>query len=98
MIKLGNIVIFKSAEPFYSKEKSGAKANTERILSYEEWDWLLNKEEPKITKIRIESSNMKKTSDVADEYFQRDLTDISEIGELLGSKIVVFSWKHKKNE
>ena len=88
MRMLGDRVIFISVEPFYSREKSGAKPNTERIMSYEEHEWLL-KHEPKITRIRIERFEM------SDDYFQRELTDISEIGELLGSKIVIFSWRHK---
>jgi len=86
MRMLDGIVIFHSVEPFYSREKSGVKPNTERIMSFEEYVWLL-KHEPKITKIRIERFEM------ADDYFQRELTDISDVGTLLGNKIVVFSWK-----
>ena len=88
MRMLGEEVIFRSKEPFYSREKSGVKPNTERIMSYEEYEWLL-KHEPKITKIRIEKFEM------SDEYFQCELTDISDVGTLLGNKIVVFSWRHK---
>ena len=88
MRMLGNEVIFISAEPFFSRERSGAKPNTERILSFGEYEWLL-KHEQKITKIRIEKFEM------ADEYFRRELTDISDVGTLLGNKIVVFSWRQK---
>ena len=88
MRMLGNTVIFISVEPFFSREKSGAKPNTERIMSFEEYDWLL-KHEPKITRIRIERFEM------GDEYFENELTDISDIGTLLGNKMIVLSWKHE---
>ena len=85
---IGDLVIFRSAEPFYSREKSGRKSNTERIVSDEEIKWI-TEHSPKVTDIRIEYFES------SDEYFDRELTDISLISDLLGYNLVVFSWKHE---
>ena len=85
---IGDLVILRSTEPYYSREKSGAKPNTERLMSTEEIEWLLE-HEPKITRIRIEWVA------TPNEYFDRELTDILIVSELLGFKLVVLSWKHE---
>ena len=88
MRMLGDLIILRSEEPFFSREKRGAKPNTERIMSIEEHEWLV-KHKPEITRIRIERFEQ------SNDNFERELTDISDIGVILGSKLVVLSWKHK---
>ena len=87
MIIVGETVVFNSIPKFYKREESGEKTNTERVLSSSEVE-CLSKHPKKITHIRIENSNDPNIS------FKRELTDISQIGELLGHKIAVFSWRH----
>lgn len=85
---LDDLVILRSAEPYYNLEESGAKPNTERLMTAEEIEWLL-KHDPNVTAIRIEHF------DNSDKFFERELTDISIVSELLGYKLVVLSWKHE---
>ena len=84
----GNTVIFKSIPEFFEKEREGIKPNTERIMPDDDF-YVLLFHSPKITHIRIINSEMH------DRYFNRELTDISLISELLGVNLVVLSWKHE---
>ena len=84
----GNTVIFRSYPSMYEVEESGVKPNTVRILDFcetsqviENWD--------KLTHIRIEEVGH-------DRSFTRELTDITELGELLGKDVFVFSWRHEE--
>ena len=82
----GNTVIFRSYPSMYEKEESGVKPNTVRILDFCEISQVIeNWKELKY--IRIEEVGH-------DRSFTRELTDITEVGELLGKEVFVFSWRH----
>lgn len=83
----GRIVVFKSENRFYWLEKNGKKPNTERVLTrIDEEKLRLNV--PRIARIRIENGK--------GEHFERDITDISKTGEILGQMVYTFSWKHEE--
>ncbi len=82
----GNTVIFRSTPSMYVKEESGVKPNTVRILDFCEVCTLL-RTKGKIEYIRIEESGTERS-------FTRELTDITDMGEILGKSIFVFSWRH----
>ena len=84
----GNTVIFRSEPSMYEVEENGKKPNTVRILDFcetsqviENWD--------KLTHIRIEERGHNRS-------FTRELTDITDIGELLGKNMFVFSWRNEE--
>ena len=77
-------MILKSEEPFYTREELGIKPNTVPLLTLVEESILLKS---KPTQIRITKREQK---------FQRTLTDISQLGGLLGYKLYVFSWSTNK--
>ncbi len=79
-------IIFRSTPAMYKKEESGVKPNTVRILDSCEVSQMIEKWE-ELKYIRIEERGH-------DRSFTRELTDITEVGELLGKKIFVFSWRH----
>jgi len=84
----GNTVIFRSYPSMYEKEESGVKPNTVRILDFCEISQVIeNWKELKY--IRIEEVGH-------DRSFTRELTDITEVGELLGKSVYVFSWRHEE--
>ena len=85
---IGDLVIFRSKEPDYRLEKSGRKPNTGRLMTTKEIEWLL-KHDPTVTDIRIEPFEQ------SDKFFERELTDISIVGEAFGYKLVVLSWIHE---
>lgn len=68
-------------EELFEAEKSGAKSNTVRILDAAEADRI--KRDPP-AKIIIQYDQ---------EIFLRTLTNICEVGDMLGKVIVIFSWK-----
>jgi hypothetical protein len=63
--------------------KSGIKNNTVRILSENEYNIVSWK-----SVVQIEILNL-----ITEQNFRRDLTDISRIGYICGSNLVVFTWK-----
>ncbi len=86
----GNTVIFRSYPSMYEKEESGKKPNTVRILdSYEASQVFENWEKLKYIRIMEEGRHTRSRS------FTRELTDITEVGELLGKEVFVFSWRHE---
>jgi len=88
MMRIYNTVVFKSEKKMYDLEKSGKKTNTVRVLDRDEMEKLrLSESTP--TRIVIKNA-------VTERGFERDITDISVIGELCGKTIVVFSWKHEE--
>lgn len=88
----GEVVIFKSEETFFHREKMGLKPNTFRILTREE-EILLTTNKPSIKKIGIEKIGAKIR---ATEIFIRDITDICPVGELGEHRMVVISWRHEE--
>ncbi len=80
----GDTIIFKSNRKEFDVEESGEKSNTVRILDGDELDKLKQSTTPK--HIRIICANN------PEQMFTRRLTNIMKIGELLGAKILIFSW------
>lgn len=78
---IGDMIIFKSTEEFFTKEKNGSKSNTVRIPSYEDRDSIIESMD-KLSQITIISTD-------TGENFVRKLTDISTYRE-----IIIFSWRH----
>jgi hypothetical protein len=79
-----NIIEFKSDAKSYSVEESGAKQNTVRFL--QGWEIVeLNLAE--LDYIRITHVGAPLRS------FTRQLTNIMQIGKMLGGELYVFSWR-----
>jgi hypothetical protein len=76
------VVHFKSTFKMFIKEKNGWKNNTVRLLNSEEYEKVLLCHSDEIM---IENSE-------TGEIIMRRLTDVTEIGSILGSHILVFSW------
>lgn len=79
---INNTIYFKSDEPYYTKEKSGIKSNTVRILSESDINVLLVIYGIQNIK-RINIMNTDKT-----DYFTRELSDISMYYDNF-----IFSWR-----
>ena len=75
-------VYFKSEEAMYLKEQTGRKCNTVRVLSEIERNIVMWN--------NIDTIHIDCLGSMA--RFDRDLTDISFVGKLLGVYIAVFSW------
>ena len=87
-MRIYNTVVFRSTSKMYALEKSGKRPNTVRLLDRDDVeDLLLGKSEPSYIVIR---------NSVTEQQFERELTNISVIGELCGKTIVVFSWRHEE--
>lgn len=80
-------ISFRSLPEFYAKERDGTKPHTERILSRAERNMLWEKLEDLDTRI-IEIENQQTR-----ESFRRIITDVSEIGRLLGTYLTTISWE-----
>jgi hypothetical protein len=80
-----NTIYFKSAEPYYTKELSGVKSNTVRILSESDINVLLVIYGIQNVK-RINIMNTDKT-----DFFTRELSDIS-----IHYDNFIFSWRDNK--
>ena len=76
----GNTIIFKSIPEFFDKEMSGVKSNTARTINTPELNQILDSKYISIVNLRT------------NENFTRQISDISIIGALLGSHLVVISW------
>lgn len=87
-----NTIFFKSESDFFRLEKMGKKSNTVRILGYEEYTKAVNVKAP-INRIHITNKYMR---DTEPDSFERTLTDISHVGEVLGQIMMVFSWRHEE--
>jgi len=89
----GSTIIFKSDEWFYLKEKHGVKPNTVRVLNVDEYNKIMK---TGLKKIRIVHKQN------PEEYFEREITDISDISPIVGACggkfIFIFSWKHEEGE
>jgi len=87
-----NTIVFKSKEHFFALEKSGMKPNTMRILGYKAYVQVEARKK-KLKYIRIVNAFQK---DQTLDFFERELTDISHISDILGHSLVAFSWRHKE--
>jgi len=85
----GDVIEFVSTSHYYELEASGQKQNTVRLLSKSEYGELAESRRS-LKKIRIVHRVF------IDVSFERRLTDISRIGELVGHYLVVFSWRHEE--
>jgi len=92
-----NVIYFKSEGWCYAKEFNGRKPNTVRLLTPEErthvelW-YSQHLSEGKPLFIRVINK------DYEWENFERRLTDISCIGQILGYFVYIFSWEHKEEK
>lgn len=83
----GSVVLFHSDPDLYLKEKSGLKRNIVRLIDMGDFHRFKD-----LTHIRISESDGDSNS-----FFTRYISDISEVGELLGKKMFVFSWDSDKD-
>ena len=88
----GDVVAFVSTPQCYELEVIGLKLNTVRLLSKPEYVEL-EENIGFLKKIRIGHND-----EPAVSYFERKLTNVLQIGELVGHYLVVFSWKHEGEE
>ena len=84
----GNTIKFKSTTNMYVAEESGAKQNTVRILYGDEL-----KELKQSILHRIKITEIGVISNQPFREFERRLTHIAKIGEILGGEMYVFSWR-----
>ena len=81
----GNIIRFKSDAKSYPVEESGAKQNTVRFL--QGWEIVeINLAELDYIRITHVDSSLQRE-------FTRRLTNIMQIGKMLGGEMYVFSWR-----
>lgn len=82
-------LIYKSTPEYYSLEKSNRKANTIRIETAEELQRIRTQFIiGNITTIRVINT-------VTNQYFERQITDISRVGNIAGHSMIVISWKQE---
>lgn len=87
----GNTIIFKSTPSNWHREKRGDKSYTMRVISnpyewgeFTRWlDFCMDK------KIRIESTGSEKS-------FTRTVTDVTIVGEVLGTHFFGIGWRHEE--
>lgn len=80
----GNTIKFKSTPDMYAAEESGTKQNTVRILCGDELKVFKRSD---IRRIRITRT------DIPFRCFDRGVSHIAKIGEILGGEMYVFSWR-----
>ena len=85
MIIKEGVVHFESPPEMYVKEESGDKSNTVRALDSYEYNIIQWAE---IDEIQIENTETQ-------ENFRRKVTDMTQIGGVIGIHLVVFSWRQK---
>lgn len=85
----GNTLVFKSSVEYFAVERDGLKPNTVRLIPPGEWeqleDWLGMPDRPVF--VRIEST-------LGGGSITREITYYSDLGEILGSHLVIFCWRH----
>lgn len=80
-------IIFRSAPPFYIKEKYGKKPNTVRVFNPEEGE--------EFSRVRNTLKYIKIINPDTDESFRRELTDITNFKTNRGQvDLWIFSWKN----
>ena len=82
----GNTLYVKSEDNFYLLERAGDKPNTTRILPRADYSRLV-RANPNTIPVELASSN-------GHSYFEREIKNISEIGELFGKVFATISWKY----
>ena len=92
----GPLVVFKSEPEFYARERCGNKPNTVRLIPRNEVgdrigfaDDCMEVGEP--ATIRILNAE-------TGEGFFRRITDISQVGSLVGSDLWCISWRHEDGD
>lgn len=82
----GDLITFNSKSSFFSKEISGVKPNTVRVVNQDElveiFNWWRIYQNHKIQINEVGSTG----------WFIRKVIDITEIGEVCGKYLVVISW------
>ena len=81
-------IVFKSTNEFFQKEKDGRKPNTVRFLDKNELFFALKLWNcGTLKRIRIVLDDAERS-----DSFERELTDVTWAGGLLGKNLVIFSW------
>ena len=92
----GDTIVFKSYKQNYEPEERGEKCCTVRVIPDNEWQDVLDFIYAFVTwqkgaiRIRITLAN-----DSA-YYFERQITHVQILGEILYSKLLLFCWRHEE--
>lgn len=94
-----NKIYFKSDYKYYVHEFSGAKSNTVRLISQNEYRLLADfrndfEDAPYQKYINIECNTDMKGMKLP-QSFEREITNITNLGTILGLWLIVISWKHE---
>jgi len=89
----GPLVIFRSTPEFYARERCGNKPNTVRMLSRGESAGRLGFADACME--AGESATIEIIGTEGEPPFFRRITDISQIGSLVGSDLWCISWQHE---
>lgn len=81
----GDTLVARSERDMWLKEQDGTKANTVRIVSPQEWTETRGCGGTRICVVDAGTG----------AHFEREITDVSVVGEFAGQRIVVISWKHE---
>lgn len=80
----GDLVIVKSLPYFFNKEREGTKPYTVRLIDDHLMD-AIAQHPPKRMRVEMREGRIS-------QYFERDLSDISHMGRILGSTLIGFAW------
>ena len=83
-------LICKSVPEYYFLEKSSKKANTIRIETSEEAQKIRS------AFIRGVLKHIRVINTQTNEHFEREITDISQVGGCAGHTMIVISWKQEE--
>ena len=83
-----NTLILKSDLRYYKKEEDGRKPNTTRIID--------QRESRIITVVNPQRIRITLSGGPTIHQFEREITDITHIGDICGKAIVTISWKHEE--
>lgn len=93
---IGPLVVFKSVPGFWIIERNGNKPNTVRLLSEREYVERLDFAN---TCMEVgEPATIQVVNTETGEHFFRAITDISQVGVLLGQTMWCISWRHEDGE
>jgi hypothetical protein len=92
----GPLVIFKSVPDFWKRERCGNKPNTVRLLIPREYDERLAFAD---TCMEVgEPATVEIVNAETGEGFFRAITDISQVGTILGQTMWCISWHHEDGD
>ena len=94
----GNTITFKSTPGNFSAEVTGNKCCTVRVLSYEEDSEMFAAFENEFRQGEKKRIRIIMPGIIHDVCFERNVTNITRIGEILNHFIFEICWKHKEEE